>query len=79
VREQARGVLPSPHPRRWDLPTAQQVVLAYSDQMRLGHYFRAEDGWQLTVLTGPQQSLELEAVEFSMDLEQVYFDLDLPS
>jgi len=60
------------------LPTVQHVVLAYSDQMRVEHYFRTEDSWQLSVLTNPKQTLELDAIDFRIELEQVYFDLDLP-
>lgn len=58
-----------------ELPTLQHIVLAYSDQMRLEHYFRAEDGWRLDVLTGPEQVLDLDAVDFRIDLARIYFDL----
>jgi Uma2 family endonuclease len=58
------------------LPTVQHVVLAYTDQMRIEHYFRVEDDkWELKVLPTPESALELIAVQFEMDLEAVYFDV----
>jgi Uma2 family endonuclease len=58
-----------------DLPSVAHIVLAYSDQMRVEHYSRTQDGWRLDVLTRPEQSLALDAVEFAIDLSQIYFDL----
>lgn len=58
-----------------NLPTVQHVVLAYTDQMRVEHYFRVENGGDMKVLPTPEGILELEAVEFSMDLEAIYFDV----
>lgn len=56
------------------MTAARHIVLAYSDQMRVEHYVRA-DGWQLNVLTAPAEALALDAVEFSIELRQIYFDL----
>jgi hypothetical protein len=53
----------------------QHVVLAYADQMRVEHYFRVENGWEMTVLPMPEGILELDTVEFGMDLEAIYFDV----
>jgi len=59
-----------------NLPTVQHVVLAYADQMRIEHYFRVENGWEMKVVLPTLESiLELDAVEFSMDLEAIYFDV----
>jgi Uma2 family endonuclease len=58
-----------------ELPTMQHIVLAYADQMRVEHYFRSENGWELKVLPTPEHVLDLEAVDFSMDLDTVYFDI----
>jgi len=57
------------------LPTVQHIVLAYADQMRVEHYVRIEDGWDLKVLPTPESTIELDAVAFSIDLETVYFDV----
>ena len=57
------------------LATVQHIVLAYSDQMRVEHYWRTEDSWRFEVLTTPEQTLALEAVDFRIDLAQIYFDL----
>jgi hypothetical protein len=53
----------------------QHIVLAYADRMRVEHYFRTENGWELKVLPTPEHMLNLEAVEFSVDLDTVYFDI----
>jgi Uma2 family endonuclease len=57
------------------MPTARHIVLAYSDQMRVEHYVRDDDEWQLSVLTAPGDVLALDAVKFRIDLRQIYFDL----
>jgi Uma2 family endonuclease len=57
------------------MPTAMHIVLAYSDQMRVEHYSREPDGWQLGVLTLPTEQLVLGAIDFSIDLGRIYFDL----
>jgi Uma2 family endonuclease len=57
------------------LPSVAHIVLAYSDQMRVEHYSRTADGWRLDVLTLPEESLVLDAVEFAIELRQIYFDL----
>jgi Uma2 family endonuclease len=57
------------------MTTARHIVLAYSDQMRIEHYVKAADEWQLNVLTAPQEALALDAVEFRIELRQIYFDL----
>jgi Uma2 family endonuclease len=57
------------------LPTAQHIVLAHADQMRVEHYFRTESGWDRKVLSVSESVLELAAVEFRMDLGSVYFDV----
>ena len=58
-----------------DLPTMQHIVLAYADQMRVEHYLRGENGWELKVLPTPESILELDAVDFRMNLDAVYFDI----
>jgi Uma2 family endonuclease len=58
-----------------DMPTARHIVLAYSDQMRVEHDARMPDGWKLTVLTSPEETLALDAIAFRIDLRQIYFDL----
>jgi hypothetical protein len=55
------------------MPTAMHIVLAYSDQMRVEHYSRAPDGWQLGVLISPAETLSLDAVDFSIDLGRILF------
>lgn len=58
-----------------DIVTTKHIVLAYSDQMRVEHYVRADEGWRLNVLTAPRQVLELDAVDFRIELSQAYFDI----
>lgn len=59
------------------LPTMRHIVLVYTDQMRVEHYTKTADAWELEVLTSPGQILRLEAVDFGLDLARIYFDLDL--
>jgi Uma2 family endonuclease len=55
------------------LPTCRHIALVYQDQMRLEHYRRGEQGFELEVLTRPEEVLRLEAVDFRFDLARVYF------
>ena len=57
------------------LPTVQNIVLAYSDQMRVEHYFRIPEGWECQVLSRAESILDLAAVEFPISLETIYFDV----
>jgi Uma2 family endonuclease len=57
------------------LPTVRHIVLAYQDQMRVEHYHRSEQGFDLEVFTTPANTLTLEAIDFSVDLARVYFDV----
>ncbi len=59
------------------LPIVRHIVLAYQDQMRVEHYHRSDEGFDLEVLTTPTNTLTLEAVDFSIDLARVYFDVGL--
>ena len=60
-----------------NMPTAMHIALAYADQMRIEHYRRVPKGWQLDVLTSPQDELLFDAVDFGIELRQIYFDLPL--
>ena len=55
----------------------RHIVHVYQDQMRVEHYARTETGFDLTVLKKSNETIELEAVEFSIALEQVYFDVQI--
>jgi Uma2 family endonuclease len=55
------------------LPTVRHIALVYQDQMRVEHYRRGEQGFELEVLKQPRELLYFEAVEFRIDLERVYF------
>jgi hypothetical protein len=59
------------------LPTLRHIVPIYQDQMRAEHYRRTDEGWQLQVLTNPDEILLFEAVAFSIAMEQVYFGVEL--
>jgi Uma2 family endonuclease len=59
------------------LPTIRHIALVYQDQMRVEHYRRAEQGFELEVLKHPDDVLHFEAVEFRIDLSRVYFDVAL--
>lgn len=57
------------------LPTVRHIAFIYQDQMRVEHYRRAEQGFELEVLKRPEGALYFEAVEFRIDLARIYFDL----
>jgi hypothetical protein len=43
--------------------------------VRVEHYRRGEQGFELDVLKRPDDVLHFEAVEFRIDLARVYFDV----
>jgi len=57
------------------LPTVRHIALVYQDQVRVEHYRRGEQGFELDVLKRPDDVLHFEAVEFRIDLARVYFDV----
>jgi Uma2 family endonuclease len=57
------------------LPTVRHIALVYQDQVRVEHYRRGEQGFELDVLKRPDDALHFEAVEFRIDLARVYFDV----
>jgi Uma2 family endonuclease len=59
------------------LPTVRHIALIYQDQMRVEHYRRGEQGFELDVLKRAEETLHLEAVDFRIDLARVYFGVTL--
>jgi Uma2 family endonuclease len=59
------------------LPTIRHIAFIYQDQMRVEHYRRAEQGFELEVLTQPDAVVHFEAVEFRIDLTRIYFDVTI--
>jgi Uma2 family endonuclease len=59
------------------LPTLRHIAFVYQDQMRVEHYRRGEQGFELEVLKRPEDLLHFEAVEFCIDLKRVYFDVTI--
>ena len=59
------------------LPTVRHIAFAYQDQTRVEHYRRGEQGFELEVLTRPEDIVHFEAVEFRIDLARVYFDVTI--
>jgi hypothetical protein len=47
-------------------------VLIYQDQMRVEHYRRGEQAFDLDVLKGSDEVLHLEAVDFRIELARIY-------
>jgi Uma2 family endonuclease len=58
-------------------PTVRHIALIYQDQMRVEHYRRGEQGFELDVLKRPEEVLHFEAVAFRIDLARVYFGIPL--
>jgi Uma2 family endonuclease len=59
------------------LPTIRHIAFIYQDQMRVEHYRRGEQGFELEVLTQPGDVVHFEAVEFRIDLTRIYFDVTI--
>jgi Uma2 family endonuclease len=57
------------------LPTVRHIAFVYQDQTRVEHYRRAEQGFELEVLTRLEDVVHFEAVEFRIDLARIYFDV----
>ena len=57
------------------LPTVRHIAFIYQDQTRVEHYRRGEQGFELEVLTRPEDVVRFEAVEFHIDLARIYFDV----
>jgi len=59
-------------------PSLRDIVLAYSDSMRVEHYRRAsaaEEWSQVEALVNPDDKLVISSVDFEIELDEVYFDL----
>jgi Uma2 family endonuclease len=59
------------------LPTVRHIALVYQDQMRVEHYRRGEQGFELDVLKRPEETLHFEAVGFRIGLARIYCDVTL--
>jgi Uma2 family endonuclease len=59
------------------LPTIRHIAFIYQDQMRVEHYRRGEQGFELEVLTQSGDVARFEAVEFHIDLARIYFDVTI--
>ena len=60
------------------LPTLRDIALVYQDQTRVEQYRRTEIGWDMDVLTAPDDLLTFEAVAFEIDLRAVYDSVTFP-
>lgn len=58
------------------MATLRHIVLAYTDAMRLEHYFRDADVWKFEALVARTSVLDLKTIGFQIGIEQVHFDLD---
>ena len=59
------------------LASLRHIAIVYQDQMRIEHYRRVEDRWEIDVLTHGTDTLAFEAVEFTLPVSQAYFDVEL--
>ncbi len=57
------------------LPTVRHIAFIYQDQMRVEHYRRIEQGFELEVLKLTDDALHFEAVDFRIELARIYFDV----
>ena len=59
------------------LPSMAHIVLVYQDQMRVEHYRRTDEGFQMQALKAPADNLALETVSFSLTLEGIYAGVEV--
>ena len=57
------------------LPTMQHILLVYGEEMRVEHWSRADEGWNMAFHTRSDEVVALGAVEFEIGLREIYFDL----
>ena len=54
------------------LPSVQDIILAYQDQVRIEHYRRTDEGWSMDPLTQPSASLTLDGLPSEVPLSDIY-------
>ncbi len=59
------------------LPTMQDIVFVYQDQVRVEHYQRDGEGWACGPLTRYEDVLALTGLPFTMSLSEIYADTGL--
>ena len=59
------------------LASLRHIAFVYQDQLRVEHYRRVGDRWEIDVLTHASDTLHFESVEFQMPVVQAYFDVEL--
>lgn len=56
-----------------DMPTLQSILLIYTEEARVAHYYRNADGeWKVEVLGGEDTVLKLDALSISLPLAEVF-------
>jgi Uma2 family endonuclease len=55
-----------------NLPTLAHIVLVYQDQLRIEHYHRVDNVWEMELLTQPQDAIVFETFGCSVTLEDAY-------
>jgi Uma2 family endonuclease len=58
------------------LPTLRDIALVYQDQMRVEHYRRGDDGWEVGILVDPADELRFDSLGFGLTLARVYFGVE---
>jgi Uma2 family endonuclease len=61
------------------LPSLREYVLVSQEQMRVDHIVRTAEGWSLSILTGPEASLQLASIGCSLPLAQIYSRVQFPA
>ena len=54
------------------LPTLTHIALIYQDQMRVEHYRRTDAGWDMRILTRPDDFLDFDAFACAISVADVY-------
>ena len=58
------------------LPGLRHIVLLYQDQMRVEHYRRIDQDWDMATLTAPDDVLRFGSLGFAITLDRLYFGVE---
>jgi Uma2 family endonuclease len=60
------------------LGSLEQYLVVDQSRMRADVYWRAESGWNLSILREPEQIVEISCLDCTFTLQQLYEGVDLP-
>jgi len=65
--------------RYWRLASLTDYVLVAQDQMRVEHFARQGDGWFVTAVSAPEETVRLPALDAGLTLAAIYQNIEFPA